>query len=143
MNLTNATTLLNHLKWLQTHRPDKFDMDLWIGWNKNTFDSETGVIEDLNEWLKENKITEPVSPTECNTVACLAGHAALLAPSTPDTKDTPIYNIAVNWLELDHNTAKELFYAESPLWKGRDSTLENAIEVLQELIQEEEKVEEE
>ena len=141
MNLANANTLLTHLKWLQEHRPDKFNMGYWLAWKlEPDHNSAAAISFSLNqlhtrlksEWMLDNPT---ISPTECNTVACLAGHVVLLTQDQLTNPDEDAYTVATRWLDLDPNTAHSLFYGLPPLWASfEEQTLENAIGVLEKLI---------
>lgn len=86
----------------------------------------------------------------CGTVACIAGHAyALKHREMPITPVSGIYNrspdeywsipaIAREWLELDGETAHDLFHARLPIGVFRSTKLqdiqpEQAIQVLEHL----------
>ena len=78
-----------------------FDMDVWFrsegGYNEP--DSEDLSLEDLNE---------------CGTVACIAGHACLIAKDRGDlSKEEAAYGyiprLAAQWLDLSRLEADDLF----------------------------------
>ncbi len=58
-------------------------------------------------------ICRAVETHSCGTVACLAGHAAILAWQSgdmPKKKGVSIKHVAVDWLGLDDNETSDLFY---------------------------------
>jgi hypothetical protein len=96
MNIENTKRLADHLRTLGQSSHVKFSM--------------------ASYYIKDR---------ECGTVACLAGHACLLAGkgerwlTKESTSNVEIHKAASDWLGLDHRVASNLFYPDlsSPKWR--------------------------
>jgi hypothetical protein len=68
-------------------------------------------------------ILDAVENHPCGTVACIAGHAVILAlqnkdvPNTNSNRDLDISTIARNWLGLNNRQEDNLFYGD---WNDED-----------------------
>lgn len=110
MNIDNINKLINHLKKIG---PQNFDMGDWLrGYPNKKKASE--VMIDME------------SKGGCGTVACIAGHAAILCAAESDYDDNLeeyelIEDIARDWLDLDWEDANTLFYRTDPRIKPSDA----------------------
>lgn len=130
MNIENMTKLRDHLQWLlENDRDYKFDMGNWLDHNTKT--CAAGNVNDLRENLRLEGLPTTISPTECGTTACIAGHAALIGGAD---KDEFVYTFAAEWLGLDEEDAYELFMGH---WSDDelDATLPEAIAHLTSLLE--------
>ena len=131
MNVANAEVLLAHLRGLHaTGKEYKFDMSRWLG-HITDKDLEAVNKEELVDALKDRHIVEPISATDCGTVACIAGHASLIGGAS--MTDIP-WDFAEDWLGLSDEESMYLFWGK---WSGKDTndiTLDEAIAHLTSLI---------
>ncbi len=99
MNLKNMRKLLAALR--SRKNPVKFDMGNWFDHNNERM-------------MDKNIIRQVIEKHPCGTVACLAGHAAILAWKEGEVdnagEDNPIFETAQKFLGLTHNQARHLFY---------------------------------
>ena len=146
MNVENMTTLRDHLVWLRdNNRAYKFDMAAWlkvhddyVPENYYPIDTHQASIRGLRNTLADMGHTWGPSATECGTVACLAGHAALLG-GAPERQ--PVLSFAQHWLGLTSDEAFNLFFGRwhpsYPQSHGRppkDVTIQDAIDHLTGLL---------
>ena len=62
-----------------------------------------------NRWFNMESYAFP-----CGSPACIAGHAAVIAHGRCRNMNTSdVFHTAIDWLELDQDTAKELFLETS------------------------------
>lgn len=86
-----------------------------------------GVTFDMATFYGEDEV--------CGTVACIAGHAALLADPNAFTprRARPAYDIARSWLDISVEQADKLFYALNFPGSIFDITKAQAIAALEHL----------
>lgn len=136
MNIENMTKLRDHLQWLvDNDKTYKFNMSNWLGYRIGDNCVEEDIsIGGLIEGVKESEgIDITVSPYECGTVACLAGHAALIGGAK---EGDSVREFAADWLGIDVDDRYSLFMG---VWSGKqmnDITIEDAINHLNTLIKE-------
>jgi hypothetical protein len=133
INVENLTKLINHLKLV----------------NKKNFDMSEWYEDDEDKWL-EKPATELVwyiqqGKGDCGTVACIAGHAAILEAAERNITLEDMGNAeytAMDWLGLNYDQAHRLFKPgltpDGRWWAGslgqlRNHTLQKAIAVLERL----------
>lgn len=76
MNIDRITKLRDHLVWLKENdKTYKFDMSYFITHCDHSVSLDQST---LRQTYDAYGINEPISPYQCGTVACLAGHTALL-----------------------------------------------------------------
>lgn len=81
MNTQALQTLADHLRWLvDNDKRHKFDMSRWLGHPK-MWGLAPNLITTYEDYLRQYGVTEPISPYECGTTACLAGFLVLLHPT--------------------------------------------------------------
>lgn len=70
--------LHDHLVWLRdNNKAYKFDMASWIS-HKDLENVMAHTLDELRCYFFDKGMDATISATECGTVACLAGHVALL-----------------------------------------------------------------
>lgn len=121
MNLANMNRLIDHLKKVPR---DAFDMGEWFSRVISSDDPLRDEYSEISSYSEGEEVIfeihpawaaevltkqEGPGPYDCNTVACIAGHAALLA--TAETKHRPedIEYYAQDWLGLTNEQATRLF----------------------------------
>lgn len=127
MNIENMKKLRTRLR--SRKNPVAFDIGAWF--------SHNGIRKQ-----NRSEILEIVKEHPCGTVACLAGHAAILAWEEGASGRKSISDTAGEFLGLDLDEADELFYAK---WRPSsvsfsDVTRSAAIKELTRLIEQEEKI---
>ena len=141
MNITNMKKLVARLE--SEDQKVGFDMDTWFR-HTSDFDTEFGGTN----YVQGEDIVPLVEECSCGTVACLAGHSAIIAWEEgyyePDESNN-VYNVAYNWLELNPKERGRLFHGR---WSTQprhpelgivaDQSLPAAIIELKYLIAEEE-----
>ena len=120
MNIKNFRRLRSAL--LDEENPVNFTMATWFEHNDDELDG--------------NDAFEAAQAHSCGTVACLAGHAALIAWQSDDIEldNQKIEEVAREWLGLTHPEATLLFMGS---WANRALHLiskEEAIEYLTRII---------
>lgn len=133
MNVENMTKLRDHLVWLRDNeRRDKFCMGAWIDHPAcSGFGHGVTSIGELEAEIGGDHV---ISPFECQTVACLAGHAALLGGARADDD---IEEFAALWLGLSTRSGFYLFHGK---WIDRrldDITIDEAIDHLTSMLAQE------
>lgn len=119
MNVENMNKLIAQLRRIPR---EAFDLSEWF---ERRFALDDPRIEDYGEGdyyeyegLATVTVLDPAwaaetaeDPFKCDTVACIAGHAALLAYADGSTKDasTRIKRVATDWLDLTDGEASGLF----------------------------------
>jgi hypothetical protein len=137
MIIENMVELKHHLQTLlETGKRHKFRMEKLLDHPEAGFGSFNHIgfryIHTLRAALPEGEI---ISATECATVGCIAGHAALLF-DCPEDED--IFEFAETQLGLTCGEAYNLFHGEwHPTKTMRTISLEEVIEHLDSLIQNE------
>lgn len=129
INLKNMRRLRAHLR--SRKNPVGFDMRAWFRHNGRQLVSPAAICRAAEEHA-------------CGTVACLAGHAALLAwqsGDVPKKRNAKVVDVATKWLELDVGEVQRLFHGLWPavLWSTipADITKALAITELTRMIDEE------
>ncbi len=107
MNIENMRKLRTRMR--SRKNPVKFNMNNWFEHNQN------------NRSVSPEEFIETVENHACGTVACLAGHAAILAIEEGgleaiERSSDWIYQTARVYLELGSMEADDLFYGR--WWKG-------------------------
>ena len=105
MNIENMKALITHLEWEEN--PVGFDMGEWFSHR-----GRVTVGEDIRNIVKFHS---------CGTVACIAGHAAIL--SGLPLKDVSFWKLAEKWLGLTGDESRILFFGkwkEDPNWDDPD-----------------------
>lgn len=129
INQENLATIIKHLVFLRKSKKDhKFNMLYWIthpDLNRSFYS-----LNKLTQAFEEKGINEPISPYECKTAACLAGHVALIN-KIPPQEDIPCF--AMKWLNLDERQANYLFSADWSATPLSLITLTQAINYLRKL----------
>ena len=115
MNIENMTKLRDHLVWLRDNKKSyKFNMAYWLGLKEVTEDEGNyswsdfshGSLNDLSDTIKRLGFSYKPSPYECNTVACLAGHTAMILGAAPGDD---VETFAQEALGLESSQAEDLF----------------------------------
>ncbi len=128
MNVENMKRLIKRLE--DPNILVKFDMGAFFLHNEDAVWDES---EALMNQAKE--VLDVVENHPCGTVACIAGHAAILAWLEDDRyHNYDIKYTAEYWLGLTSSEASKLFYAH---WNGgllQSTTKQQAIDHLKSLI---------
>lgn len=118
INVEHANQLIAHLEGLlATGKEHKFNMKRWL--THPVSDDDYSYIGHLAFDLELAEINEAISPIECRTVACLAGHAALIGGCP---RGRCIKDFATEWLGLKPAMAHHLFLGR---WSRRVDLIEN------------------
>ena len=107
MNLKNMRRLRARLR--SRKNPVGFDMRSWFTHNGRQLVYPAAICRAAEEH-------------SCGTVACLAGHAALLAwqsGDVPKKQNDKVVDVATEWLGLDGGEVQQLFHG---LWPAVDET---------------------
>ncbi len=119
MNVENMRRLIKHLE----------DPENPIAFNMGTYFEHDGISNKTKDWVVDAVINHP-----CGTVACLAGHAAIIAWTEDGYTDLNMKVVAEKWLGMDPPDAHYLFYGTwNEKWLGL-ITKEEAIEHLKSLV---------
>lgn len=130
MNVENMTKLRDHLVWLRDNdKAYKFAMNRWLGLRDHPAAPACSSIGEFDWWLGGEEV---ISATECGTVACLAGHTALLFGADPGDY---VDEFAREVLGLETWEAATLFYGKWSEHQLDDITLDDAIEHLTSLLE--------
>ena len=93
----NAGNMRKLIACMQSERnPIGFDMGTWFKHN-------------VYEYHSRDKIMDIVQSHVCGTVACIAGHAAVLAWEENPTLGGRVEDVAADWLGLDPTQEHALF----------------------------------
>jgi hypothetical protein len=114
MNLENTAKLLAHLKRMkELDKTHPFSLSNWYaGPNDEEFFELTQEVAAQRLAMMEGRATNPEDNFKCDTVACIAGHAALIEASeggTLYTDGTELSYGAQEWLGLDDAQRQALF----------------------------------
>lgn len=132
MNKENLDKLINHLQRVKDAGNEKaFNMHTWYEeWDadENDFEITPQNPKDMIDQMEKG-------PFECKTIACIAGHAALLSVfEGNEMEGKDIEDHAMNWLDLPCCQARELFIPALLLDDGMGKiTIDQAIETLKRL----------
>jgi len=119
MNIKNARRLRERL--IDSDNPVGFDMGDWFSHNDEPLNFEPCVMD-------------AVTNHACGTVACIAGHAAILSWQDKKSVKDNVRDTAASFLGLDRLSAQRLFLG---MWSRKnmvDITIEEAITQLDRLI---------
>src|ERR1700744_3940662 len=134
VNVQNVTKLINHLRKINEAN---FDMSEWF--DRNYYLDEEGYLWDVKPAAELVTYMEK-GKGNCGTVACIAGHAALLEAAEKGklTENiTCVQSKAEEWLGLPHEMAQSLF--KPGIWDNneyaggdlRKHSLDKTLEVLE------------
>lgn len=121
MNKTNMRRLVRHL--VSRKRAVGFDMRTYFRHNSSRLHRPSAIIR-------------AAETHACGTVACIAGHAALLAwlDGAPRRSGVSVHRVAHDWLRLDFMESYDLFMGR---WTGKrihDITVKDAVAELRRMI---------
>lgn len=126
MNVKNMRKLRARLR--SRKNPVGFNMTNWFQHRNRSLVTPAGICRAAEQHA-------------CGTVACLAGHAALLAwqsGDVPKNPDARVYFVARDWLGMEDEEVQDLFYGCWPAVRGvyiGDITEDQAIAELTRLIE--------
>lgn len=115
MNVENIQKLINHL---QKTKEENFDMKFWL-------------MRYPYQRSAKNILEQMETTGGCGTVACLAGHAALIraAEEGESLRDQHISSFAADWLDLDDHQTGSLFL--SGFWANKDQAIQTLFRLME------------
>jgi hypothetical protein len=130
VNIDNLNKLIDHLKKVPR---GAFSMADWIR-STNFIRGREQLYRDAANIVTAQEAAGPEGEHTCGTVACIAGHAALLAAADGSAtsaveQSLSTDHIAEEWLGINHAFGRRLFLPDYLPLRGRDE----AIRVLERL----------
>lgn len=131
MNRENMTKLRDHLAWLRDNdKADKFNMGVYLSYHNIQATTVASLSKTIHNYTGKMPV---ISATECGTVACIAGHAALIG-GCHENDLVPYF--ALRWLDLTGDEAADLFFGAWSSSSLHDVTIDDVITELDRLLDE-------